>query len=53
MVMLGKSDAAIAGKLNMSVHTVDLHMRKIFMKLGVNNRTMAVVKALTLGLIHL
>jgi DNA-binding CsgD family transcriptional regulator len=53
MVLLGKSDAAIAGKLNMSVHTVDSHMRKIFRKLEVNNRTMAVVKALTLGLIHL
>ena len=53
MVLLGKSDAAIAGKLNMSVHTVDSHMRKIFLKLEVNNRTMAVVKALTLGLIHL
>jgi DNA-binding CsgD family transcriptional regulator len=53
MVLLGKSDAAIAAKLNMSVHTVDSHMRKIFMKLEVNNRTMAVVKALTLGLIHL
>ena len=53
MVLHGKSDAMIAGKLHMSVHTVDLHMRKIFMKLEVNNRTMAVVKALTLGLIHL
>jgi DNA-binding CsgD family transcriptional regulator len=37
----------------MSVHTVDSHMRKIFHKLETNNRTMAVVKALTLGLIHL
>jgi DNA-binding CsgD family transcriptional regulator len=36
----------------MSVHTVDSHMRKIFQKLETNNRTMAVVKALTLGLIH-
>jgi DNA-binding CsgD family transcriptional regulator len=53
MVLHGRSDAAIAGKLNMSVHTVDSHMRKIFRKLEVNNRTMAVVKALTLGLIHL
>jgi DNA-binding CsgD family transcriptional regulator len=53
MVLHGKSDAIIADRLHMSVHTVDSHMRKIFMKLEVNNRTMAVVKALTLGLIHL
>ena len=53
MVARGKSDAMIARKLHMSVHTVDSHMRKIFRKLETNNRTMAVVKALTLGLIHL
>jgi DNA-binding CsgD family transcriptional regulator len=52
MVMCGKSDAAIACKLNMSVHTVDSHMRKIFRKLETNTRTVAIVKALTLGLIH-
>ena len=53
MVLHGRSDAMIADKLHMSVHTVDSHMRNIFRKLEVNNRTMAVVKALTLGLIHL
>jgi DNA-binding CsgD family transcriptional regulator len=53
MVARGKSDAMIARKLHMSVHTVDSHMRKIFRKLETNNRTMAVVKALARGLIHL
>jgi DNA-binding CsgD family transcriptional regulator len=53
MAARGNSDATIAGALNMSVHTVDSHMRKIFRKLEVNNRIMAVVKALNLGLIHL
>jgi DNA-binding CsgD family transcriptional regulator len=47
-----KSDAMIARALNMSIHTVDSHMRKIFRKLETNNRTMAIVKAITLGLIH-
>jgi DNA-binding CsgD family transcriptional regulator len=51
-VVRGQSDAAIASALHMSVHTVDSHMRKIFQKLDTNNRTMAVVKALTHGLIH-
>jgi DNA-binding CsgD family transcriptional regulator len=53
MAAHGKSDVAIADKLNMSVHTVDSHMRKIFMKLECNNRITAIVKALALGLIHL
>jgi hypothetical protein len=38
---------------HMSIYTADSHMRKIFRKLETNNRTVAVVKALTLGLIHL
>jgi DNA-binding CsgD family transcriptional regulator len=49
----GKNDAAIAGALNMSIHTVDSNMRRIFRKLETNNRTVAVVKAVALGLIHL
>ena len=49
----GNNDAIIADTLNMSVHTVDSHMRKIFRKLECNNRITAIVKALTLGLIHL
>jgi DNA-binding CsgD family transcriptional regulator len=53
MAAYGKTDVAIADKLDMSVHTVDSHMRKIFRKLECNVRTMAIVKALTLGLIHL
>jgi len=53
MAAHGKSDAMIADKLHISVHTVDTNMRYIFRKLETNNRTVAVVKALGLGLIHL
>lgn len=53
MAAHNKSDAMIAGKLNISIHTVDSHFRKIFAKLEVNSRMMAVVTALTRGLIHL
>jgi DNA-binding CsgD family transcriptional regulator len=53
MAAHGKNDAAIAGALNLSVHTVDSNMRQIFRKLDTNNRTVAVVKALSQGLIHL
>ena len=53
MAAHGKSDAMIADKLHISVHTVDTNMRYIFRKLDTNNRTVAVVKALGLGLIHL
>lgn len=48
----GKSYIETAQILNMSTHTVDFHMRNIFKKLDVNDQTLAVVKAYTLGLIH-
>jgi DNA-binding CsgD family transcriptional regulator len=53
MAAQGKSDTAIAGALHMSIHTVDSHMRRIFRKLEVNSRMVAVVKAIPLGLLHL
>ncbi|QQG36619.1 MAG: LuxR family transcriptional regulator [Micavibrio aeruginosavorus] len=50
---LGKTDTEIGLILNMSKNTVDSHMRKVFRKLEANNRVLAVVKAITLGLVHL
>ncbi len=50
---LGKTDAEIAQILSISKNTVDTHMRKVFKKLESNNRVLAAVKAITLGLIHL
>jgi DNA-binding CsgD family transcriptional regulator len=37
----GKTDTEIAEILCLSVHTVNSHLRKIFLKLEVNNRTQA------------
>jgi len=40
----GHQDKAIADRLSISIYTVHVHVRKIFEKLGVHNRTGAVVK---------
>lgn len=48
----GKSYLDVATITNISRHAVDYHMRNIFKKLQVNDARLAVVKALTLGLIR-
>jgi DNA-binding CsgD family transcriptional regulator len=47
----GKSDPVIADILSISYPTVRYHMNNIFRKLGANERTFAVVKAIRHGLI--
>ncbi len=47
----GKSNKEIAAELTCSVKTVKNHLNSVFQKLGVNNRTEAVVKAMEKGLI--
>jgi DNA-binding NarL/FixJ family response regulator len=42
----GETKAAIADALGLSPHTIDGHVRNIYMKLHVNNRSGAVAKAL-------
>jgi DNA-binding NarL/FixJ family response regulator len=42
----GLTKHAIAGRLHLSPHTIDGHVRNIYMKLHVNNRSGAVAKAL-------
>ena len=49
----GHTQAEVGEKLNISVHTVDYHIRNILMKLGARNITSAVVIALNRGLIQI
>ncbi|PRY24902.1 LuxR family transcriptional regulator/LuxR family quorum-sensing system transcriptional regulator CciR [Aliiruegeria haliotis] len=48
----GKSNSVIADILGISIHTVDTHVRRIFRKLGVNDRTTAAVKGLGVGVLQ-
>ncbi len=52
-VARGKSNASIAEILGISAHTVDAHLRKIYLKLGVVDRISAALRGLGFGLIRL
>ena len=47
----GLSNREIASMMFLSVHTVKAHLECIYRKLNVNNRILACIKALQLGLI--
>ena len=47
----GKSNAVISTIMDISPHTVDTHVRRIFDKLGVADRTTAAIKGLGSGLL--
>ncbi len=49
----GKSNKEIADSLDVSVHTVEAHLGRIFNKLGVSSRTEAVIIALKKGWVGL
>lgn len=49
----GKSNGDIATILNISDRTVNFHLQQCFAKLNANSKTLAVVKAIRLGLITL
>jgi LuxR family transcriptional regulator/LuxR family quorum-sensing system transcriptional regulator CciR len=48
---LGQSNSAIAKRLDVSAHTVDTLLRRLFDKLDVHSGIGAVVKAVGLGLV--
>jgi len=47
----GKSNSVIADVMDISVHTVDTHLRRIYSKFGVVDRTSAALQGQRLGLI--
>jgi len=47
----GLSNQEIASRLSLSPHTVKVHSRNIYGKLGVHNRMQAVARARALGML--
>jgi DNA-binding CsgD family transcriptional regulator len=52
LVGQGKKNQEIAEELTVTPHTVYRHMESIFNKMGVSNRTQAVIAAFEAGLLH-
>jgi DNA-binding CsgD family transcriptional regulator len=52
-VARGKTNGSIGDILGISAHTVDAHLRRIYLKLGVADRISAALKGLGFGLISL
>ena len=51
-VARGKSNGEIGEILGISSHTVEAHLRRIYLKLGVFDRISAAVRGIGVGLIH-
>ena len=51
LIAEGLSNQQIASRLYLSLNTVKVHSRNIYDKLGVHNRTQAVARAITFGIL--
>jgi|GEM_PF-517663 len=51
LISEGKTKKGVAAAKNISEHTVDTHIRSIYKKLGVRNRSAAIIKAVREGLV--
>jgi DNA-binding NarL/FixJ family response regulator len=49
----GATNAQISGRLRISLKTTKNHLVAIYQKLGVSNRTQALSKAVSTGLVHI
>lgn len=52
LVVRGRSNVDIAQKTSLSKHTVDSYLRRVYIKLGVNDRVSAALKSIELGLLN-
>jgi LuxR family transcriptional regulator, maltose regulon positive regulatory protein len=50
LLAAGKSNQEIAGDLVISVGTAKWHVHNVLQKLGVNNRSLAIVRAREMGI---
>ena len=53
LIAEGLSNQELAARLFLSPHTIKVHTRNIYGKLGVSSRTQAVARARTLGILDL
>jgi LuxR family maltose regulon positive regulatory protein len=51
LIAEGLTNQEIANRLYLSLHTIKVHAHNVYGKLGVHNRTQAVTRARTLGLL--